>query len=197
MWSYAISLLKAYYSFFFFFFFPSPKDIWIHSPALVHVTACRFFGTKPPQGGRLFLRKLTPSGLRFLGGQGFSENDWASIPQDPSVRISRNSHQAVPWQRRLTNGSSTFNFDTVADRWVFSAKTLDNRCATKRISVYSLARARITACRWIRDKTPSWGKTVYAKIYPPKFAVPEQSGFLQKWLGLFCAKSVNANCKIS
>ncbi len=142
------------------------------------------------------MRKLTPPGLRFRGSQRFSENDWASIPQNPSVRISQNLHQTVPWHRRLTNGSSTFEFwyggRSVGPR----AKTLDNRWATKGISIYSLARARITACRWIRDKSSTLGKTFYAKIDPLRFAVPEQSGFLRKRLGLFCAKSVNAKLAI-
>ena len=190
--SYAISLLKAYYSFF-KFLFPSLKDIWIHSPALAHVTACRFLGTNPQQVGRLFMQKLTLPGLRFRDNRGFSENDWASIPQNPSVRISQNSHQAVPWHRRLTNGSLTFEFWYGGQLVGLRAKTLDNHWAPKTIFVYSLARARITACRWIRGKSPTRGKTFYAKIYPPRFAVPEQSGFLRKRLGLLCAKSVNAN----
>ncbi len=51
--SYAISSLKAYFYLFYFYLFS--KDVWIHSPALAHVTACRFLGTKPLQGGKLFM----------------------------------------------------------------------------------------------------------------------------------------------
>ena len=143
-------------------------------------------------GGNL-CKNVPPPDVRFWGSWGFSENDWAVSSQNQSVRISRNLYQTVPWHRRLTNGSSTFEFWYGGQLVGLLAKTLDNCWATKRISIYSLARARIIACRWIRDKSPTMGKTFYAKIYHLKFAVLEHSGFLWKRLSIFCAKLVNAN----
>ena len=126
------------------------------------ITACQFLATKPPQGGILYMWKLTPPGLWFRGGWHFSESDWATSSQNPSFRRSRNLHQAVPWHCRLTNGSSTFQFLYGGRSVGLRVETLDNRWATKRISVYILARAPITACRWIRDKSLTLEKTFYA-----------------------------------
>ena len=98
------------------------------------------------------------------------------------------------WYCRLTNGSSTFQFWCGGRSVGLRAKTLDNRWATKKISVYSLAYARITACRWIRGNLPHGRKLSVQKFTVlVRFAVPEQSGFLRKRLDLLCAKSVNAN----
>ena len=99
------------------------------------------------------------------------------MPQDPSVGISRNLHQAVPSHRRLINGSSTSQFWYGGRSVPLWAKTLRNLWATKRISLYCLARARITACRWIRGKSSTLAKAFYANIEPPWLADPEQSGF--------------------
>ena len=144
-----------------------------------------FSGQSPCKGENFLCKNWHP----WVCGRFFSENDWAASSQNLLVRISRHSHQAVvPWQRGLTNGSSTFEFWYGGRSVGLRGKTLKNRWATKRISVYNLARARIKACWWITDKSPKLGKTFYVKIYPPRFAVPEHSGFLQKRLGLFCAK---------
>src|SRR5271165_5832146 len=43
------------------------------------------------------------------------------------------------------------------------------------------------------DKAPARGKTFYAKIDPPGFAVPGQPGFFRKRLGLYITKSVSEN----
>ena len=109
------------------------------------------------------------------------------------MRILWNSQQAVPWHRRLTNGSSTFEFWYNGISVGLRAKTLDNHWAIKRISVYSLAHARITTCRWINDKSSTLGKTFYAKMYPLIFAVTEQSGFFTKMVRPLLRKSVIAN----
>ena len=149
------------------------------------------FRNKAPARGKTFYAKIDPLGLQFRGSRCFSENDWASIPQDPLVRKFRNLHQVVPWHRKLTNGSSTFEFWYGGRSVGLQAKTLDNHRATKKISIYSLAGACITACRWIMDKSSTFGENFLCKIDHLRFAVPEQSGFLRKRLGLFCTKSVN------
>ena len=162
----AISFLKASCSFFkFFYFFLQKVFEFIAQPSCT-LQHADFSGQSPSKGGKLFMRKLILSGLRFRGDRGLSEHDWVAFSQNPSVRISQNSHQAVPWHRRLTNGSSTFQCWYGGRSVGLRAKMLDNRWATKRISIYSLALLvhSITACRWIRDKSPTWGKTFYTKI---------------------------------
>ena len=148
---------------------------------------------KAPARGKNFYAKIDLPGLRFRGSWGFSENDWASIPQDPSVKISRNLHQAVPWHRRLINGSSNFEFWYGGRSVGLRDKTLDNRWA-KRISIYSLARARITACRWIRDKSLHIGENFLCKNLPPKICGSGAVGLSEKTVGPLLRKIGQCEC---
>ena len=70
------------------------------------------------------MRKLTPRGLQFRGGRGFSKNNWAASSHNPLVSILRNLYQAVG---SLISQIDQWIFDfSILIRWPIGATPSQN-----------------------------------------------------------------------